>query len=593
MKTRRIVAMLLVLVLGACGGGGVTPNGLATVAASPTPPQSTGVNLVRERFTFLPPAANSTNSAHHPLYVTDDIASVEITLDSVNGAQPSTGAPLSVTTNLTITSCPCTIYGPSVPPGTDTFTLVAYDEPNATGNVISAAMPTYTIASGATNIESVTLDGVPASLALAVPSATAGTAFASPQSISVTAKDADGNTIMGSYANAVTLNDADGSGATSLTTSGGDNPPADQLLSSSDVATINYTGLAIAPALITADAKGATASASFAPALQPVTITASDAQNPGFAGVDLYATSGTGSSATFTASEVGWTNSPYNRALVATAASSCNSIATVAPASGTSFTATAASTPVPGTCTLTLSDGSGQSQTVTLAYTQFTYSGAAQSIVVPAGLTSIAITAYGAQGETCGFSGNGGPGGETQGTLTVNGGDTLYVVVGGTFGNGGGFNGGGSGAGATGPEGGGGASDVRLGSALEEDRVVVAGGGGGGDNSAGLCDSGGAGGGLVGGAPSYGTATGGTQTAGGSGGSSSGNTGQSGALGVGGNAAPVSGGYFGGGGGGYYGGGGGAGSPGAGGSSYYDTSVTNASTTPGVRTGNGLVILIW
>ncbi len=50
----------------------------------------------------------------------------------------------------------------------------------------------------------------------------------------------------------------------------------------------------------------------------------------------------------------------------------------------------------------------------------------------------------------------------------------------------------------------------------------------------------------------------------------------------------------GGGGGGYYGGGGGSTTGGGGGgSSYVDGAATSASTTSGVQSGNGLVILIW
>jgi hypothetical protein len=563
----------------------------STVAASATPPQGGSAGLVRESFTFLPPPPSSTNAAHHPLYVTADIASVQITLDSVNGNAPSTGAPLSVTTNLTITACPCTVYGPGVPPGSDTFTLTAYDEPNASGNLIATATPTYTIAAGQANNENVTLNGVPARFSLSfagkAPSAGAPTTI----TLLVTVFDGDGNTIMGSYANAVTLADSDTSGATSIATSGSDNPPANELLSSNDSATVTYSGLAIVPATITATAKSATGSVSFAPVLQPITIITSDAQNPSFAGVDLYATSGAGSTGTFSASEVGWTNAPYNQSFAATAASGCSSIATVAPASGTSFTATVAGAPTAGTCTLTLADGSGQTQSVTLAYTQFTYTGGAQSIIVPAGVTSVAITAYGAQGAANAAAG--GDGGEAQGTFTVTVGQTLYVFAGGQgsgvgSGSGGGYNGGGAGFFGGG---GGGASDVRFGNNLIPSRAIVGGGGGGGGFDTGT--TGGNGGGTSGSAGGNGTGGGfggggGTQTAGGGASFFA----QPGGIAYGGYADSTSDG--GGGGGGYYGGGGGSTTGGGGGgSSYIDLAAISGSTTSGVQSGNGLVILIW
>lgn len=594
MSIRRVVAVVCALMLAACAGRGVAPSGLPTVAASPTPPQSSGPTLVRESFTFLPPPPVSTNAAHHPLYVTADIASVQITLDSVNGSAPTTGGPLSVTTNLTITSCPCVVYGPGVPPGSDTFTLTAYDEPNATGNLIATASPTYTIASGQANNENVTLNGVPAAVSLVAPNATAGTAFRGPASISVTVEDGDGNTILGTYATPVSITDSDTSGASSITTSGSDNPQPGELLSSSDTATLGYNGLAIAPVTIAARAKTASTAASFAPALQPITITTPDLQNPGFAGVDLYATSGTGSTGTFSASEIGWTNAPYNQSFAATTASGCNNVATVAPASGTSFTATVAGAPTPGTCALTLADGAGQSQALTLAYTQFAYTNGVQSIVIPAGVTSIAVTAYGAggfPGTTVPVGPTGGYGGEAQGIITTaQAGQTMYVVVGGV-GTGSltvaGFNGGGLGESEAGGVGGpgGGASDVRLGNDLLSDRMIVAGGGGG----LGTSGSGGNGGGLVGssGGGAEGGAGAGLSTGGVGGGAA-----QSGGLGNGGGASTVDGG--GGGGGGYYGGGGGAaGGGGGGGSSYYDLLVSSPTTVAGVQSGNGLVILIW
>ena len=43
--------------------------------------------------------------------------------------------------------------------------------------------------------------------------ATAGTAFGSPQTLTVVAKDPDGNTISGAYANALTITDSDATGA--------------------------------------------------------------------------------------------------------------------------------------------------------------------------------------------------------------------------------------------------------------------------------------------------------------------------------------------------------------------------------------------
>jgi hypothetical protein len=110
------------------------------------------------------------------------------------------------------------------------------------------------------------------------------------------------------------------------------------------------------------------------------------------------------------------------------------------------------------------------------------------SFVVPAGVTSIAVTAIGGKGgnESPGGSAVGGSGAMTSGTLAVDVGDTLDIVVGEDGADGGsgvgGAGGGGNGPGGAGGDGstdsgggGGGASSV----ALDGSRVVVAGGGGG------------------------------------------------------------------------------------------------------------------
>lgn len=248
----------------------------------------------------------------------------------------------------------------------------------------------------------------------------------------------------------------------------------------------------------------------------------------------------------------------------------------------------------------------------------FSYTGAAQTWLVPAGVTSVIVDAYGAQGAPgqSGHNGTGGSGGRTKCTLVTVPGETLQVNVGGastTYA--GGFNGGGTGTTAGKSGGGGGASDVRRGAYALLDRLVVAGGGGGGgDNVSGSNNggSGGSGGGTVGtGGSNSGDVAfgggGGTQSAGGGGGANynflGGGSSTGGVLGiggVGGGAGGTGGAEGGNGGGGYYGGGGGGGcgtnanaaSAGAGGGSGLSTGVEETLGT-GVRTGNGVVTIAY
>jgi hypothetical protein len=224
----------------------------------------------------------------------------------------------------------------------------------------------------------------------------------------------------------------------------------------------------------------------------------------------------------------------------------------------------------------------------------FSYTGASQSFVVPSGVSTITIEAWGAQGWS--GSNQGGRGGYAKGDLSVTVGEILAIYVGGqgTAANlafspmGGGFNGGGDGqsnfstTGSAVAGGGGGASDVRQSGISLFDRVIVAGGGGGSTNNGGAF--GGAGGGLAGsngGATvGYPGGTGGTQVAGGSNG---------GGFGEGGDATVTMIPWNGGGGGGWYGGGVSPAHAGGGGGSSYIGDVSNVLIIGGLQTGNGLV----
>jgi hypothetical protein len=247
----------------------------------------------------------------------------------------------------------------------------------------------------------------------------------------------------------------------------------------------------------------------------------------------------------------------------------------------------------------------------------FSYTGATQTFVVPAGVTSIKIEAWGAEGgmgRNNGSLANAGKGGYVYGEKTVVPGSTLYINVGGKGTDAissssccaGGWNGGG--LGAYGPPwsgnyvggGGGGASDVRLGGTALSDRIIVAGAGAGGsyyiDSKGGDGAYSTGGDGTRSGSTEAACGRGGTQSAGGAGGTDTGNglAAQSGSLGLGGDAGV--GGCGGAGGGGYYGGGGGSscnGGGGGGGSSYFGGMDANTGYSNGGRTGDGEVVITY
>ncbi len=236
--------------------------------------------------------------------------------------------------------------------------------------------------------------------------------------------------------------------------------------------------------------------------------------------------------------------------------------------------------------------------------TVFAYTGSNQNFIVPTGISSITVYAWGGGGGGgVSTGGTGGGGGFIQATLSVTAGETLTVIV--------------AGGGSRGTStyfspadevphwgaGGGGRSAIRRSST---ELLTAAGGGGAAQGGAG-----GAGGGTIGQNSSGGCAQGGTQSAGGAGCVATGDTvsGVAGSQFTGGSGVGGSAGGYGGGGTGYYsasgidegsaGGGGGAGyygggsgsfngsyTGGAGGSSYSSgTSVTNTAGS-GKNPGN-------
>jgi hypothetical protein len=165
------------------------------------------------------------------------------------------GSPLTCTIDL------------NVPAGSYSVNISAYDRapvdgsiPNSAKLLSSASNQQLTVIAGTDNSKlSVTLGGVPSAIAISsVPSATVGSAFATPAPLTVIVKDADGYTIVGTYATAVQLGDSDTSGATRI--------DGATLLESTDAATLSYDGTGILPATISAAAGiAASGNATFAP----------------------------------------------------------------------------------------------------------------------------------------------------------------------------------------------------------------------------------------------------------------------------------------------------------------------------------------
>jgi streptogramin lyase len=151
----------------------------------------------------------------------------------------------------------------SAPSGNDDFTVTAFDGPHGNGNQLASGTVAATLTPGTSQIVHLSLTGTPATLGitLGAPYVPAGTAATS--SVTVTAYDADGNTIVGAYAAPITVKDADTTGATKLS--------ATTASASSSALTLSYDGSPLSSALLSANGRGVTgASAVFAPS--PTTV---------------------------------------------------------------------------------------------------------------------------------------------------------------------------------------------------------------------------------------------------------------------------------------------------------------------------------
>jgi hypothetical protein len=174
------------------------------------------------------------------------------TASSSNGCAASNGATI------------CEFVVGVAPGSNQTFTIDAYDAAGGGGKLLSTGSATQDIAAGQNNQLLLTLSGVVASVTLALqnPNPPAGTAVSVP--LTVMAKDADGNVIVGAgnYEPAIELTDSDASGIAALSGTAVANPAA--------TITLAYNGKSITTATIGATVSGVPASkitsAVFAPA---------------------------------------------------------------------------------------------------------------------------------------------------------------------------------------------------------------------------------------------------------------------------------------------------------------------------------------
>jgi hypothetical protein len=382
----RAFAVAIVAALAGCGGGGGGSASPSVVVTPPPQPDGSftanGTNTATLTLKF-PVRSSTAGTKRAPAFVSPSSTQLVVTITSYNGSStlPSFVSPATTTIALTTTGASpnCTISGPTetctatvpAPPGSVGYTFTLEDGSNTP---LATLATTLTIVQGQANASlAVTLEGIPATVALTPPALTANTALTAPGSaITFSAADPDGNAIGGTapYANPITLTDNDPSGATQLSVNAGTAAASVTVAKPSDVVTIQYSGLAIVPFTIAWSGTGITAgNVMLTPALQPITFSGTTPDPANLNQPTLFFDAPTAAAQTLGVSENGWTNAPYNKtvsyALDSNPADSpgyCGTggslVATLSPASGTA--ASYAATPQnDGICKVTVTDFPG------------------------------------------------------------------------------------------------------------------------------------------------------------------------------------------------------------------------------------------
>lgn len=233
-------AMLFGCLVAACSGGGGSSLPAAPQGSTPQRAQSVAFSIK------IPPAVST--AARSPKYVSASTQSVSI-VETDGTATPSPAvvantAPTSPNCTTASGTTTCTI-SVNANVGTDSFLVKTYDQPNAAGNLLSSGTVHGTVVSGQANSFPLTLNGAVASIALVA--AEAYPQVAASTTISAQAKDADGNTIIGTYDSPI-----------ALTTSANATLSSSQLASSSDQTTVMLAASQTASFAVSGSADGKT-----------------------------------------------------------------------------------------------------------------------------------------------------------------------------------------------------------------------------------------------------------------------------------------------------------------------------------------------
>jgi len=289
---------VLALGVASCGGGG------ASLPAA-------GASSATAQFTIVVPPAQASPARRRPRFVASSARSVAIAANGRAAVVADLAAAAPGCTSA-VDGLHCTVLV-AAPVGSVSFAVTLYDQPQGGGNVLARAMQTVQIVAGQTNVVGIVLDGVVASIALAL-AATPLQGAPRTFPLTVSARDADGNVVIGDPFDApIVVSDADPTGATKLALNGGAAAGSVTVQSPADAVTIAYGG-GPANATISATSAGIAPANAGSIVLRPKTPNTIDWTTFGF---DRQRTSANPSESAITTATVGQLKKLWSYALPA------------------------------------------------------------------------------------------------------------------------------------------------------------------------------------------------------------------------------------------------------------------------------------
>ena len=355
--------VLIAALTAACGGGSAVAPGR----------QQAGSLTSGTAQLAIPNRTASSSASRSAQFISASAVSVGIAID---GASPIFASVAASSSACTATSTGRTCAIPvSAPAGNATFAFTLYDAANGGGNALGSGSATQVVVSGTPFTLGVVVNGMVASVVLSVSPSSLTMGTVGTATISATAKDADGNTIIGpgNYALPIALTNSDTSGATSI------GPTS--LTAPGQTATLSYTGAAVASSTtVGAQVSGLAAGAiaptvvAFGPASTPTPSptplpTPTPTPTPTYGAVILSPATLSfnfpGDVRTVTATQSGNTGNSFTFTGITCPNSGSGTISQ--PSAGT-FTVTASTTSSGATCSTTITGLGGISAALTMTF---------------------------------------------------------------------------------------------------------------------------------------------------------------------------------------------------------------------------------